>query len=143
MDRAVKISKRELNNLVAELFEFSEMFTNTKDFDDLGPTVPIPEIHSIPAETTINPSLNETIRHEHQTEVILPSTSFSQPQTIILTQPEVPVTILPDQMLLFEQQMRQHVQMLTQNYVLTYQHAHIGDLAGSFKNMLVSVLILL
>lgn len=32
-DRAVKITKKELNTLVAELFEFSEMFTNAKELE--------------------------------------------------------------------------------------------------------------
>lgn len=44
-----------------------------------------------------------------------------------------------EQFLLFEQQMRQHVQMLTQNYILTYEHPVLSDMAKNFKNMLVCV----
>lgn len=44
-----------------------------------------------------------------------------------------------EQFLLFEQQMRQHVQMLTQNYILTYEHPVLSDMATNFKNMLVCV----
>lgn len=42
------------------------------------------------------------------------------------------------QMKLLQQQMAQHIQMLTQNFFLTFQHPYFSEYAGEMKEYLVS-----
>lgn len=44
----------------------------------------------------------------------------------------------PEQALLIEQQLRQHVQLLTQNFLLTFQHPEFHEMSLTFKEYLVS-----
>lgn len=44
-----------------------------------------------------------------------------------------------DQLCILEQQMRQHIQMLTQNFILTYEHPEFHEYSGKIKEYLVSV----
>lgn len=44
-----------------------------------------------------------------------------------------------DQMCILEQQMRQHVQMLTQNFILTYEHPEFHEYSEKIKEYLVSI----
>lgn len=48
-----------------------------------------------------------------------------------------------DQYLLLEQQLRQHIQMLTQNFVLTYAHPEWNHLSSKFTEYLVNASLLL
>lgn len=43
---------------------------------------------------------------------------------------------------LLSQQMRQHVQLLTQHFLQTYKHPNLCDLASNFKQNLVSLFLL-
>lgn len=52
------------------------------------------------------------------------------------------IVIETDQYLLLEQQLRQHVQMLTQNFILTYQHPEWNEIAFQFKEFLVETFLL-
>lgn len=45
--------------------------------------------------------------------------------------------ITEGQILIVEQQMRQHVQLLTQNFLLTYQHPEFHNYSFKFKEYLV------
>lgn len=54
--------------------------------------------------------------------------------------PEEYVTI--EQALLIEQQMRQHIQMLTQNFLLTYQHPELHNMALTCREYLVNLKLL-
>lgn len=47
------------------------------------------------------------------------------------------IRFLPDQLLLLKQQMRQHVQLLTQNYLQFYKHPVFKEFAGEQKEFLV------
>lgn len=48
------------------------------------------------------------------------------------------IMITDTQKLLLEQQMRQHVQMLTQNFILGHEHPEYCELAAKCKEYLVS-----
>lgn len=53
------------------------------------------------------------------------------------------IMINDTQKLLLEQQMRQHVQILTQNFILGYQHPEYFEVASKCKEYLVSVIIII
>lgn len=46
--------------------------------------------------------------------------------------------VTAEQKLLLEQQIRQHVQMLTQNFLLTYNHPEFHEMAIKYKEFLVN-----
>ncbi|XP_044264202.1 uncharacterized protein LOC123011021 [Tribolium madens] len=49
---------------------------------------------------------------------------------------EADISIKKSQIPILAQQMRQHIQMLTQNFLLSYEHPEFSDLAGKVKEML-------
>lgn len=55
------------------------------------------------------------------------------------TEEDNDIYFLPDQRLLLEQQMRQHIQIITQNYLQFYKHPAFDDLASEQKEFLVRI----
>lgn len=60
--------------------------------------------------------------------VINESDSFEEEEDILMKRSQIP---------LLQQQMRQHVQMLTQNFFLTYQHPELHHYSMQSKEYLV------
>uniref|UniRef100_A0A1Y1MDI7 Myb-like domain-containing protein n=1 Tax=Photinus pyralis TaxID=7054 RepID=A0A1Y1MDI7_PHOPY len=122
-DRAVKVSRKEFNDMLAELFEYANNF---EDNDENNASV-----------STINDS---------QLVSDISDIVDTTPQLVV---PPVDVPVIPtiepaseliyceamrmDQKLLLEQQLRQHVQLLAQHFLLSYQHPEYHDLSTEFK----------
>ncbi|CAH1164288.1 unnamed protein product [Phaedon cochleariae] len=105
VDKAVKVSKRELVDLIAELFD-------DEDFEN---------------------EIDKT--HDEENE------EFHASQTVEVVEGESNVYILIDskQIPLLQQQMAQHVQMLTQNFILTYKHPELHQLSVKLKEYLLNI----
>lgn len=131
MDRAVKVSRKELNALMAELFEYTDMMSSDDEEN-------AEELSSSQLINTLSASLFSDIMDEKQkepepvseirTEVV--SEPVSEPKNVELTY---------GQRLLLSQQMRQHVQLLTQHFLLTYKHPTLGHLAPKCKSNLITL----
>lgn len=106
-DRAVTVSRKELNALMAELFEYADIYesNNVKDTSQIDLSVTENE---------------ETVQNNSDPE--------DGPN----------ITIKKCQIPLLAQQMRQHVQMLTHNFILCYEHPEFSYMAPKFKECLVS-----
>jgi hypothetical protein len=66
---------------------------------------------------------------------------FEQPpevNVVLGLENEQSISINEDQIPILAQQMRQHVQMLTHNFLLAYENPEFSDLAMKFKKMLVN-----
>jgi len=86
-----------------------------------------------PNSPTRSNSLTETqkiISTPERAEVLLP---------VIKLEPSVPV-LSKQQQLLFEQQMRQHVQLTTTHFLQCYKHPTHYKLATEMKNLLVNMI---
>lgn len=59
------------------------------------------------------------------------------------TENDANISIKKCQIPILAQQMRQHVQMLTQNFLLSYENPEFSDMAADYKGMLVSLYIVL
>lgn len=92
-DRAVKVTKKELNDLMAELAEYTEMLSS----DDEDGNSKVEGGENIDDD-------NEKLTEETEAHANL-SGRFSEPQLYLL-----------------KQQLQQHVQLLLQSYLLSYGH---------------------
>lgn len=125
MDRAVKVSRKELNALMAELFEYTDMMSSD-DEDNPNET-------SCQLINTLNASvLSDVVDEKQETVAVNKSETegMCEPKNLELTY---------GQRLLLYQQMRQHVQLLIQHYLLTYKHPTLGHLAPQCKSNLVTL----
>lgn len=126
MDRAVKVSRKELNALMAELFEYTDMMSSD-DEDN-------PQESSSQLINTLNASALSDVMDEKDKENVALNESETEgtcePKNLELTYA---------QRLLLCQQMRQHVQLLIQHFLLTYKHPTLGHLAAQCKSNLVTL----
>nr|CAD7431732.1 unnamed protein product [Timema monikensis] len=122
MDRAVKVSKKELNALFNELFEYTEM-RSSDDEEPRNMTEPTEQIFLLEPELLDLPK--ETI------EVPPPPAVEMQQQL----DPEF-VRLTEQQRLILDQQMRKHVQLTTQHFLQTYAHPHFSHFAPKCKEFL-------
>ncbi|XP_028155473.1 uncharacterized protein LOC114349332 isoform X2 [Diabrotica virgifera virgifera] len=116
VDRAVKVSKKELNALIAELYEFcsnEQAHLDGIEEDDFDPT-----------------SFLETQLVEDNSK---------KTDTLFQTKTDDARLYTDMQINLLEQQMRQHVQLLTQNFILTYEHPEIHQHAKQMKEYLLNL----
>ncbi|XP_067012946.1 GON-4-like protein isoform X2 [Anabrus simplex] len=145
MDRAVKISRKELNTLMAELFEFTDMFSSD---DEAAKTDQGPSADSV---ADADASACEGAAPLDSSPQLLSSPSPPRPeQQIHLALPVIsPVKLEPtvdesirislEQRLLLDQHMRKHVQLLTQHFLQTYCHPQLGYYAAACKRDLASL----
>lgn len=113
-DRAVNISKKELNCLIAELFEYTDIYESNK----------------------------QSQKSETNQEPIVENDDNSESDKSVDSEDDPDVHIRKHQIQILAQQIRQHIQMLTHNFLLTYEHPLFSDMAFEFKDMLVRLLIL-
>ncbi|XP_044735676.1 uncharacterized protein LOC123297912 [Chrysoperla carnea] len=135
-DRGVKVTKRELNDLVAELFDFADLFTP-----------PCPNDETTENDSETQPAITENKPQNDKQE--MPSTSqnntTTEPETsqpILIEYPAVysPCNVISkQQILLLEQQLRQHVQLLTQNFLQTYKHPIYNQFSENVKEMVTEI----
>ncbi|XP_049959852.1 GON-4-like protein isoform X1 [Schistocerca serialis cubense] len=106
IDRAVKVSKKEVNALVKELFKMAGFLSSSDDEDDDSKKITNNQVQQ-PAKE------NETNSEQ--------------------------VSLTSEQRLLLDQQMREHVQFTTQNYLQTFCHPKYNVYAAECKGYLVNL----
>ncbi|XP_045475206.1 uncharacterized protein LOC123681057 [Harmonia axyridis] len=143
-DRGVRVPKRELNDLIAELFEYVDIYENRKDFEQdnldiiIDPdSYPIQELELDRYIEIFDGNSNKQIYLNMDDNV--PALYERLP-----LQSENPLSGLFSvvQMKLLQQQMAQHIQMLTQNFFLTFQHPYFSEYAGEMKEYLMNLKLL-
>ncbi|XP_072389073.1 uncharacterized protein mute isoform X1 [Diabrotica undecimpunctata] len=124
VDRAVKVSKKELNALIAELYEFcsnEQAHLDGMEEEDFDAT-----------------SLLETqLVEENSNKVDTFGTSADE--SVFQTKTDETGVFTDMQINLLEQQMRQHVQLLTQNFILTYEHPELHEHSKQMKEYLYNL----
>ncbi|XP_012272337.1 GON-4-like protein isoform X2 [Orussus abietinus] len=118
MDRAVKVTRRELNNLVAELFEFADMFSKEEQ------EIPRKKKNS----DTLVSSMESTSMNNSMVD-LLPA----------LAERELPKLVNVEQRFLLATQFRQHVQLMTQHFAMTYMHPEFHSQSTTCKQNLHSI----
>lgn len=114
-DRAVNITRKELNDLIGELMDYADNFNNYFPEQDEQPEEPEKSDN-----TTVEysyPQLNTTLSNV----VIIGYSMFIMNE---------------DQKALFEQQLRQHIQLLTQGFMMTFQHPELDLISNKFETCL-------
>ncbi|XP_023712156.1 GON-4-like protein isoform X2 [Cryptotermes secundus] len=135
-DRAVKVSKKELNELVAALFEYTDMMSS--DDED-------PRTHQ--QETLLIFQEDQPGQKEDPAPVIpklvVVSDNSAQEENVTVVMPSEQrlgrVMMSSEQRLLLDQQMRKHVQLTTQHFLQTYAHPQLSSCASECKGILVSL----
>ncbi|KAK6643610.1 hypothetical protein RUM43_005120 [Polyplax serrata] len=117
-DRAVKISRKELRKLMAELLECPDELSSDEEKE-----------REIKTETTNK--VTEETTCEHDIVVTQDEDEEDQQNDTFMTK---------NQILLLQQQLRQHVQLTTQHFLQTCQHPMYGNYAKDFKTILASLL---
>ncbi|VEN34224.1 unnamed protein product [Callosobruchus maculatus] len=122
IDKAVKITKKELNSLIDELLEYSDTYCSVEmnkleqsfmaDHPEESSTMIDNEESTIVAEQTMDPG-------EESIHIIV---DMSRTQVMVL-----------------QQQMRQHVQLLTQNFILSYYHPEFHHYSSQLKEYLLNL----
>lgn len=125
VDRAVKVSKKELNMLVAELFECTDMMSS----DDEDPRTLQQE----------NPLLLEEDQPVQEEDPVPAMSRVVVVRDRSAQEEDVRVTMSSEQRLLLDQQMRKHVQLTTQHFLQTYAHPQLSSCASECKGILVSL----
>nr|CAD7411697.1 unnamed protein product [Timema cristinae] len=124
MDRAVKVSKKELNALFNELFEYTEM-RSSDDEEPRNMTEPTEQIFLLEPELLDLPK--ETIEVPPPPPPAVETQQQLDPEFVRLTE---------QQRLILDQQMRKHVQLTTQHFLQTYAHPHFSHFAPKCKEFL-------
>ncbi|XP_043256320.1 GON-4-like protein [Colletes gigas] len=114
-DKAVKVTRKELNNLIAELFEFADTFS--KQEQEISRKKRSPESpNSFSENNTMNcPVIN-----------LLP----------VCKEPEITNLMITSQRQLLAVQLRQHVQMMAQHCAMSYMHPNLHFQSKSCKQNL-------
>ncbi|KZC04254.1 GON-4-like protein [Dufourea novaeangliae] len=117
-DKAVKITRKELNTLIAELFEFTDIFS--KQEQDISKKKKFPENLNLSLE---NNSMNCSVTN------LLP----------VYTEPEIPYLMNPNQTQLLAVQLRQHIQLMVQHFAMTYMQPDLHAQSKTCKQNLISL----
>lgn len=153
MDRAVKVSKKELNALISERYEYNAPSSDDEDNRNVK--------SNMAAANVINKQVDPEIcciKQEEDSDICCVYDSFNQTDPLqsedaITAQQEssvfyddnnVPyivseeVVIFDEQKLLLGQQIRQHIQLLLTSFLLSYGHPKLAvSYASSFKDMMM------
>ncbi|KAL6259235.1 hypothetical protein P5V15_009154 [Pogonomyrmex californicus] len=117
-DRAVEVPRKEQYDLIAELLELTPMFSTQEQ--EVSKKKKVLDNITPPIE---NSTMNCSVAH------LLP----------VVTEPELPKLINPEQRLLLATQFQQHVQLMAQHFVMTYMHPEYHSLAKMCKQNLDSL----
>ncbi|CAG9863585.1 unnamed protein product [Phyllotreta striolata] len=133
VDKAVKISKKELNDLMDELYEFctsEQTYICNNDEDDEN-------------QLSVSQLTNSTLDNSQFNSSFHDATTFDE-RNLVCDKPmktkdlEETLKLTNNQITLLEQQLRQHVQMLTQNFLLTYKHPELHENSFQMKEYLLN-----
>ncbi|XP_076177842.1 gon-4 like protein muscle wasted isoform X2 [Ptiloglossa arizonensis] len=117
-DKAVKVTRKELNNLIAELFEFTDRFS--KQEQEISKKRKSPEnSNSLIENNTTSCSMID----------LLP----------IYKEPEIHNLVNTTQQQLLAVQLRQHVQLMVQHCTMTYMHPDLHFQSKACKQNLNSI----
>ncbi|XP_024937554.1 GON-4-like protein [Cephus cinctus] len=118
IDKAVKVTRKELNNLVAELFEFADMFSKKEQ--------------DVPKKKKLNDCSSTSVGN------IASDVSMTE---LLPTVPEseLPKLVNTEQRHLLAIQFQQHVQFMAQHFVMTYMHPDLDAHAKTCKDNLNSI----
>ncbi|XP_071861191.1 gon-4 like protein muscle wasted [Bombus fervidus] len=117
-DKAVNVTRKELNNLTAELFEFIDIFP--KEDQEISKKRRSPENTNVSVENNfMNCSVTD----------LLPT----------YKEPELPNLMNPNQRELLAVQFRQHVQLMVQHFAMTYMHPDLHSQSKTCKENLNSI----
>ncbi|XP_034944199.1 GON-4-like protein [Chelonus insularis] len=121
VDNGVKVTRKELNDLVAELFEFEDMFSKG-------------QIEQPKKKKSADNSMNSTTSNPVNNSMIdlIPA----------LAEPELPELVDSKLRSLLAVQFEQHVQLMTQHYVMSYMHPEFHSQSIICKENLESIRIL-
>lgn len=115
VDRAVKVSRKELNDLMKELFEYGEMMSNIeKEKTDRERAKR--KFKKPPAE---KPEEDVKEQNQHNSKTDDMNSKFNLNQKLLL-----------------QQQLRQHVQLTTQHFLQTFHHPVLDYLSHPLKSYL-------
>ncbi|XP_019876830.1 uncharacterized protein LOC109604740 isoform X2 [Aethina tumida] len=110
VDKAVKVSRKELNALMAELLEFTNC---AFEKENIG-------LEGAREEITVQSIENESAQKNFE----------ENPAEVLILRSQIP---------LLEQQLRQHVQILVQNFLLIYEHPEYHEHSLVFKEYLLNL----
>ncbi|XP_029038118.1 uncharacterized protein LOC114873691 [Osmia bicornis bicornis] len=117
-DKAVKVTRKELNNLIAELFEFTDAFSKQEQ-EISKKRKPSENINSSTENNIMNCSVTD----------LLPA----------YKEPEIPNLINSEQRELLAIQFQQHVQLTVQHFAMTYMHPDLHAHSKTCKQLINSV----
>ncbi|XP_017765424.1 PREDICTED: GON-4-like protein [Eufriesea mexicana] len=117
-DKAVKVTRKELNNLIAELFEFTDTFS--KQEQEISKKRKSPE--------NTNSSIENNMMYCSVTDLLPP-----------YKEPELPNLINPNQRELLAVQFRQHIQLMVQHFAMTYMNLDLHSQSKICKQNLNSI----
>ncbi|CAH1394308.1 unnamed protein product [Nezara viridula] len=115
MDRAVKVTKKELNELMSELFEYTEMLSSdeeeeTRD-DDAITSKSLDDVETPSTSSNTPVSLNGVEAEDEKWDICNSEyCQFTEKQNCLL-----------------QQQLQQHVQLLLQSFLLSFKHPSLPD----------------
>ncbi|XP_051161017.1 uncharacterized protein LOC127281373 isoform X2 [Leptopilina boulardi] len=126
MDRAVKVSRKEVNNLMDELLEYANEYAHT---------------HSTDKEIV---TIQETPRKRKSSDFINPpiqNNPMNSPIELIsvLSKADLPQFVNNEQRHLLNIQLRQHVQLMSQQFLMSYKHPEYHNLSKSCKSNIESL----
>ncbi|KAI4468523.1 yy1 associated protein-related [Holotrichia oblita] len=126
-DKAVKVTRKELNELMAELFEYADNFTQ----ENQNSNQPL---------ANCEPQLQFTILDNGVVEQSNTTSVHVEIEPVVNEEVQIDETLISDaQANLLQQQMRQHVQMLAQNFILGYEHPEYFEIASKCKEYLLNL----
>lgn len=117
-DKAVKVTRKELNNLIAELFEFTDTFSEQEE--------EILKKRKSPENSC--PSVEDDTMDRSAAD-LLP----------VYKEPELPGVINSSQLQLLAIQFRQHVQLMVQHFSMAYMHPELHSHSKTCKENLNSI----
>ncbi|XP_066592416.1 uncharacterized protein mute isoform X2 [Prorops nasuta] len=119
-DKAVKVTRKELNNLIAELFEFTDTFSRQNG-----------NILTTPKKKRSD-NFNSSVENN--------SLSCSMIDLLpALAEPDLPKLVSFEQRQLLAIQFQQHVQLIAQHFAMTYMHPELHPQAKTCKDNLISL----
>ncbi|XP_078042869.1 gon-4 like protein muscle wasted isoform X2 [Augochlora pura] len=116
-DKAVKVTRKELNNLIAELFEFTDTFSMQEQ--EISKKRRSPE--------NLSPSIDNN------------SMTCSVTDMLPTYEHDIPELMNANQRQLLAVQLCQHTQMMVQHFVMTYKHPELHFQSKSCKQNIMSL----
>jgi len=130
VDRAVKVSRKELNLLVAELLDCTDMMSS--DDEDIRTQQQECQQHECPL-------LSKQEEHLPIEELVPVMEVKDAMETTARSIQEEILSFSAEQRLLLDQQLRKHVQLTTQHFLQTYAHPQLSHCAAECHGIIVSL----